>query len=135
MKPDDYLSIGEFARIVGIAPHSLRKYDKKGLFSPAVRRRKLENDYRYYAPMQITTIKMIRVLSKIGVPHGTQAANSHACLFISHDLDVVCVMSDRIAVLHEGRIVETGTTDRVLDNPQHAYTNPPIRQFLRGYMG
>jgi DNA-binding transcriptional MerR regulator len=31
----------------------------------------LENDYRYYSPMQITTIKMIRVLTKIGVSHET----------------------------------------------------------------
>jgi DNA-binding transcriptional MerR regulator len=68
VKPDDYLSIGEFARIVGITPQSLRKYDKKGIFSPAARGDGLENDYRYYAPMQITTVKMIRVLTKIGVP-------------------------------------------------------------------
>ncbi|MDR2447818.1 MAG: MerR family transcriptional regulator [Treponema sp.] len=71
MKPDDYLSIGEFARIVGITPHSLRKYDNKGIFSPAARGDRLENDYRYYAPMQITTVKMIRVLTKIGVPLNT----------------------------------------------------------------
>jgi DNA-binding transcriptional MerR regulator len=71
MKPEDYLSIGEFARIVGITPHSLRVYDNKGIFSPAARGNSFENDYRYYAPMQITTIKMIRVLTKIGVPHKT----------------------------------------------------------------
>jgi DNA-binding transcriptional MerR regulator len=71
MKPDDYLSIGEFARIVGITPQSLRKYDNKGIFSPAARGDGLENDYRYYSPMQITTVKMIRVLTKIGVPHKT----------------------------------------------------------------
>jgi DNA-binding transcriptional MerR regulator len=68
MKPGGYLSIGEFAQIVGITPHSLRKYDKKGIFFPAMRGNGLENDYRYYAPMQITTVKMIRVLAKIGVP-------------------------------------------------------------------
>jgi DNA-binding transcriptional MerR regulator len=68
LKSDDYLSIGEFARIVGITPNSLRVYDSKGIFSPAVRGNGLENDYRYYAPMQITTVKMIRVLTKIGVP-------------------------------------------------------------------
>ena len=68
MKPNGYLSIGEFAQIVGITPHSLRKYDKKGIFFPAMRGNGLENDYRYYAPMQITTVKMIRVLAKIGVP-------------------------------------------------------------------
>jgi DNA-binding transcriptional MerR regulator len=68
MKPDDYLSIGEFARIVGITPHSLRKYDDRGIFSPAMRGNGLENDYRYYSPMQITAVKMIRVLTKLGVP-------------------------------------------------------------------
>jgi DNA-binding transcriptional MerR regulator len=69
LKPEDYLSIGEFAQIVGVTPHSLRKYDNKGIFSPAARGNGSENDYRYYAPMQITTIKMIRVLTKLGVPH------------------------------------------------------------------
>ncbi|MDR1158167.1 MAG: MerR family transcriptional regulator [Oscillospiraceae bacterium] len=68
MKPEDHLSIGAFSRIVGITPTSLRVYDNKGIFSPAVRGTGLENDYRYYAPMQITTIKMIRVLTRLGIP-------------------------------------------------------------------
>jgi DNA-binding transcriptional MerR regulator len=71
LKQEDYLSIGEFSQIVGVTPHSLRKYDNKGIFSPASRGNGLGNDYRYYAPMQITTIKMIRVLTKLGVPHRT----------------------------------------------------------------
>jgi DNA-binding transcriptional MerR regulator len=71
LKSENYLPIGEFARIVGITPNSLRVYDSKGIFSPAKRGNGFENDYRYYAPMQITTIKMIRVLTKIGVPHRT----------------------------------------------------------------
>jgi DNA-binding transcriptional MerR regulator len=71
LKQEDYLPIGEFARIVGITPNSLRVYDNRGIFSPAVRRNGSENDYRYYAPMQITTVKMIRVLTKIGVSHET----------------------------------------------------------------
>jgi DNA-binding transcriptional MerR regulator len=71
VKSDEYLSIGEFARIVGITRDSLRVYDNKGIFSPAARGNGLENDYRYYAPMQITTVKMIRVLTKIGVPLNT----------------------------------------------------------------
>jgi DNA-binding transcriptional MerR regulator len=68
MEQDNYLSIGEFARIVGITPNSLRVYDKRGIFSPAEHGQNLHNDYRYYSPMQITTVKMIRVLTKIGVP-------------------------------------------------------------------
>jgi oligopeptide transport system ATP-binding protein len=45
-----------------------------------------------------------------------------AYLFIGHDLAVVREMSDRIAVMYKGEIVETGTADQVCDAPQHAYT-------------
>ena len=45
-----------------------------------------------------------------------------ACLFISHDLAVVRALADRVAVMAEGRIVETGLTDAVIANPQHAVT-------------
>ena len=45
-----------------------------------------------------------------------------AYLFIGHDLAVVREMSDRIAVMFNGEIVETGTSDQVCDAPQHAYT-------------
>jgi ABC-type glutathione transport system ATPase component len=45
-----------------------------------------------------------------------------AYLFIGHDLAVVREMSDRIAVMFKGEIVETGTSDQVCDDPQHPYT-------------
>jgi ABC-type dipeptide/oligopeptide/nickel transport system ATPase component len=43
-------------------------------------------------------------------------------LYISHDLASVAGICDRIAILHEGQIVETGTTQHVLTQPQHEYT-------------
>ena len=43
-------------------------------------------------------------------------------VFVSHDLSVVQHVCDRVAVMHEGRIVETGPTREVYDNPQHPYT-------------
>ncbi|MBW9116528.1 ABC transporter ATP-binding protein [Rhizobium cauense] len=43
-------------------------------------------------------------------------------IFISHDMSVIRYMCDRVAVMYRGRIVETGTTDDVTGNPQHAYT-------------
>ncbi len=45
-----------------------------------------------------------------------------AILYISHDLASVAGICDRVAILHEGQIVEAGTTEQVLTNPRHEYT-------------
>jgi ABC-type glutathione transport system ATPase component len=45
-----------------------------------------------------------------------------AILYISHDLASVAGICDRIAILHEGQIVESGTARQVLTDPQHEYT-------------
>ena len=45
-----------------------------------------------------------------------------AMLFISHDLDVVELMCDRIAVLYLGRIMEIGSTEDICTRPRHPYT-------------
>lgn len=43
-------------------------------------------------------------------------------LVITHDLNVIRYISDRIAVMYLGRLVEFGPTDEVIDNPRHPYT-------------
>ena len=45
-----------------------------------------------------------------------------ASLFVTHDLGVVEHVSDRVAVMHHGKLVEIGETDDVMHRPQHAYT-------------
>jgi peptide/nickel transport system ATP-binding protein len=45
-----------------------------------------------------------------------------ACLFVTHDLAVIDVLADRICVMRHGRIVEQGTRDEILRNPQELYT-------------
>jgi len=53
---------------------------------------------------------------------GLQDRLKFACLFISHDLAVVDMLSDRIAVMNKGRLVEVGTPDQILRNPKDPYT-------------
>jgi oligopeptide transport system ATP-binding protein len=43
-------------------------------------------------------------------------------LFVAHDIGVVRHISDRIAVMHDGKIVEQGTADQVCERPRDAYT-------------
>ncbi len=63
--------------------------------------------------VQATVLELIRSL---------QREFRFACLFITHDLAVIDVLADRIAVMHRGRLVEVGTRDEILRNPQDAYT-------------
>jgi oligopeptide transport system ATP-binding protein len=63
--------------------------------------------------VQATVLKLIRSLSR---------AFDLTYLFISHDLAVVRMMCDRVAVMYLGRIVEIAPAAELFDNPRHPYT-------------
>lgn len=51
-----------------------------------------------------------------------QVKTGVAVIFITHDLGVVANVSDRVAVMYAGRVVEVGTADEVFYTPKHPYT-------------
>ena len=63
---------------------------------------------------------IINMLTKLVREHGS------SMVFISHDIATTRYISDRVAVMYLGRIVEIGETDEVLHNPQHPYTQALI---------
>jgi peptide/nickel transport system ATP-binding protein len=52
-----------------------------------------------------------------------------AVIFITHDLQLLLEISDRIAIMKQGEIVEIGTSDEIYHNAQHAYTNQLLNSF------
>jgi putative phosphonate transport system ATP-binding protein len=53
-----------------------------------------------------------------------------AAIIVTHDLAVARLLSHRIIVMHKGRIIETGLTDQVLDDPREAYTQLLVSSVL-----
>lgn len=53
-------------------------------------------------------------------------------IFISHDLSVVKFMSDRLLVMHQGKVVESGYSEDIYRSPQHPYTQKLIEAIPKG---
>ena len=64
----------------------------------------------------ITQSEILNLFAKLNREHGI------AILYISHDLASVAALCHRVAILKEGRIVETGPTSQVFQEPAHEYT-------------
>ena len=75
------------------------------------------------ATVQIQVILLLRELQK---------EMSMATIFVTHDVGVAAEISDRIAVMYAGRIVETGTAAEVLKNPKHPYTQGLLSSTVQG---
>ena len=52
-------------------------------------------------------------------------------IIVTHDLAVVRLLADRLMVMKDGRVVEHGLTDQVLDDPQHGYTQLLVSSVLQ----
>jgi putative phosphonate transport system ATP-binding protein len=54
-----------------------------------------------------------------------------AVVLVTHDLSVARLLAHRIMVMQRGRVVESGLTDQVLDDPQHEYTQLLVSSVLQ----
>jgi putative phosphonate transport system ATP-binding protein len=54
-----------------------------------------------------------------------------AVVLVTHDIAVARLLADRLIVMQRGQVVETGLTDQVLDDPQHAYTQLLVSSVLQ----
>ena len=53
-----------------------------------------------------------------------------SAIIVTHDLGVARLLADRLLVMRQGTVVEQGLTDRLLDDPQHAYTQLLVSSVL-----
>jgi peptide/nickel transport system ATP-binding protein len=73
----------------------------------------------------ITQSEILALFAQLNRETGT------AILYISHDLPSVAGICDRIAILHDGQIVECGSADQIFANPRHEYTRRLIAALPR----
>jgi putative phosphonate transport system ATP-binding protein len=53
-----------------------------------------------------------------------------AAVIVTHDIGVARLLAHRLMVMKDGRVVESGLTDQVLDDPQHPYTQTLVASVL-----
>lgn len=75
----------------------------------------------------IVQAQILRLLKKI------HNENHTSILFISHDLNVVKEICDRVVVVYKGEVVEEGVTKEVLRNPKHEYTKRLVSSIPEGH--
>jgi oligopeptide/dipeptide ABC transporter ATP-binding protein len=75
-------------------------------------------------PVASLDVSIRNDILKLMVAHKEELGVTY--LFITHDLSLAWVISDRVAVMYLGKIVEIGETEEVVSNPQHPYTKALI---------
>ena len=81
-----------------------------------------------------TALDVTIQLQILNLFQGLKEKRRMSLLYISHDLGVISQVSDKIAVMYKGEIVETGSRDKIFNKPSHPYTRgliacrPPLNE-------
>ena len=117
---------------VGIASAERRAHDYPHTFSGGMCQRvmlavALSTEPSYLIADEPTTALDVTVQAQIlDLLTDLQAQMGLGMIFITHDLSVIAEMSDRVAVMYAGQIVEDGATETVFRSPAHPYTEALI---------
>ncbi|MBM7571872.1 ABC transporter ATP-binding protein [Aquibacillus albus] len=118
--------VGDIAKKVGLNPSLMKRYPHA--FSGGQRQRIAIARALITQPRIIVCDEAVSALDVsiqaqiINLLGDLQKEFGITYIFISHDLSVVQTISDRVAVMHLGRIVELASVDDIFDNPKHPYT-------------
>ena len=122
--------VGELMELVGLDPQSMERYPHA--FSGGQRQRigiarALALDPRVIIADEATAALDVSIRAQIlDLLLDIQKQLGLSFIFISHDISVVRYFCDRVAVMHRGKVVETGTAEQICTAPVEAYTRSLI---------
>lgn len=136
-KSESYIRAIELLHKVGIPDSESRLSDFPGAFSGGMRQRVCIAIATACSPKLLiadepTTALDVTVQAQVLdlLDHMTTEFNTGVIL-ISHDLGVISSFCDRILVMYAGRIIESGTAEQIVGDPQHPYTKALLESILR----